>query len=404
MNETIAPSATSEPLVPRALGREQPGPSQPQGTAGAGAPNSTGASKAHSTSHAEPRVAIRKAHLFAGTAVLLAVTATLMYLPRHYALSTDDAFVQSDSVAVVAKVGGYVTALSVDDNSRFDKDQLLAQIDSRDYDVAVQNAQADVESAKAAQAVADKQVLEQSDLIAEARAALSGDRANVEFAGHQVQRYQQLVSSGAGSVERAQQSQSEQAQRQAELQRDVAKLAATESHVAVLASQSSQAHATVAKAQATLAKAQLDLSYTRIRAVFPGTVANKTAVVGSYVQPGQQLFTAVPEKQYVVANFKETEVARIHPGQAVRILSDAVPGRSFTGHVDSIQRGTGSNFALLPPENATGNFVKIVQRVPVKIVFDESSSNLHLLTAGMSVEPHVVLGEPPAWLAAWVLR
>jgi len=353
---------------------------------------------------ARPYDFLRKHHLFAVTAVVMAMAAVAIYLPRHYTLSTDDAYVQSDSVAVVAKVGGYVTALHVDDNSRFDKDQLLAQIDPRDYDVAVQNAQAEVLSAKAAQAVADQQAREQASVIGEARAALSGDRANTAFASQQVERYQRLSSSGAGSAERAQQALSEQAQRQAELQRDVARLASTESHATVLSSQRAQADALLAKAIATLAKAQLDLSHTRIRATFPGTVANRTAVTGTYVQPGQALFTAVPDSRYVIANFKETDVSRIHPGQAVSVTSDAIPGEGFAGHVDSIQRGTGSNFALLPPENATGNFVKIVQRVPVKIVFDGTSSELRRLSAGMSVEPHVVLRDPPAWLVGWVLR
>jgi membrane fusion protein (multidrug efflux system) len=149
------------------------------------------------------------------------------------------------------------------------------------------------------------------------------------------------------------------------------------------------AEASVAQAQAALDQAQLNLSYTKITAAQSGTIAEKTVEEGNYVQPGQTLFSIVPEAPYVIANFKETQLAGIRPGQAASIRVDAYPRLELKGHVESLQRGTGSVFALLPPENATGNFVKVVQRVPVKIVFDDLGEAAQWISPGMSVEARV---------------
>jgi membrane fusion protein, multidrug efflux system len=153
------------------------------------------------------------------------------------------------------------------------------------------------------------------------------------------------------------------------------------------------AEASLALAKGSLAQANLNLSYTKISAVVSGTVANKLTETGNYVQPGQLLFSVVPNEIYVVANYKETQLRRIRPGQRTTIRVDAYPSVRFRGHIDSIQRGTGSRFALLPPENATGNFVKVVQRIPVKIVFDGPAEALGLLSPGMSVEVKVSVPE-----------
>ena len=151
-----------------------------------------------------------------------------------------------------------------------------------------------------------------------------------------------------------------------------------------------------------MAQARLNLSYTKIFAVEAGSVANKTVEVGNFVQPGEVLFSIVPNALYVTANYKETQITDVRPGQPVTIHVDAFPGREFRGRVDSLQRGTGSQFALLPPENATGNFVKVVQRVPVKITFDMPAEALRWIAPGMSVETTIDVAQPPWWL--WFLR
>jgi membrane fusion protein, multidrug efflux system len=158
----------------------------------------------------------------------------------------------------------------------------------------------------------------------------------------------------------------------------------------------------VAHAQAVLAQAELNLSYTKIYASVSGTVANRTVQVGDFVQPGQALFSAAPNQVYVIANFKETQLTHMRVGQKVDITVDALPNLKLHGYINSFQRGTGSYFALLPPENATGNFVKVVQRVPVKIILDGTDPQAHMLAPGMSVEATVITHKPPFWLTRFI--
>jgi membrane fusion protein (multidrug efflux system) len=247
------------------------------------------------------------------------------------------------------------------------------------------------------------QLGEQARVIAGYQAALPGDTAALDFASQQVQRATQLEQGGFGTTERRQSAQSEIAQRQAGLKKDQDALSASQAHAQVLQAQLKQADAEIARRQAQLDQARLNLSYTRIYAPAGGSVASRTVQVGSYIQPGQTLFSAVPLHTFVVANFKETQLAHMQVGQPVRIHVDTYPGRVFRGHVDSFQRGTGSTFALLPPENATGNFVKVVQRLPVKILVDEPAATAALLAPGMSVEPQVAVRAPPPWLS-WIIR
>lgn len=333
-----------------------------------------------------------------GVAAALALIAAYIYIPPMYVVKTDDAYVQADTVNIVPKVGAYVTAVHVDDNTRFAAGRLLVELDQRDFQVAVASAQADLQSAQAAKANAQEQLGEQAHVIAAAQAAIAGDRATLDFAGQQLTRYSTLATNGAGSAERWQQAQSDIGEKKATMQHDVAALATAQSHVGVLQSQIQQADAMIARQQAALAQARLNLSYTRIYAGSAGTVANKSVQVGDFVQPGQTLFSAVPNRVYVIANFKETQLTHVRPGQPVTVSVDAFPNLTLHGHVDSLQRGTGSNFALLPPENATGNFVKVVQRIPVKIILDGPPDALRSISPGMSVEPTVTVHQPPGWL------
>ncbi len=336
--------------------------------------------------------------------ILFVIVAAGIYIPSLYVAETDDANVEADTVSVVPKVAAYVTHLYVTDNSRFSAGQLLMQLDPRDFLVAVQSASANLQSAKAALVNAQAQLKEQALVIAADAANVQGDDATLTFAQQQLVRFRVLAKDDAGSVESYQQAQADIGQHQATLQKDKATLAAAETQTDVLQSQVLQAEANVAVADAGLARAKLNLSYTKIYADISGTVANRSVQVGNFVQPGQTLFSAVPNDVYIIANYKETQLTHIKPGQKVTITVDAFPGLRLHGHVDSIQRGTGSEFALLPPENATGNFVKVVQRVPVKIVLDKADQNKVFLAPGMSVETYVTTDKPPFWLPRILLN
>jgi membrane fusion protein (multidrug efflux system) len=333
-----------------------------------------------------------------GLCAAVCLVIAYVYVPRLYFAETDDAYVQADTVTIVPKIGAYVIALHVGDNTRFAAGQLLVELDPRDFQVAVESAEADLHSAEAAKANVESQLGEQDHVIAAAQAMIESDRATLEFAEQQLARYGQLAREGSGSAERAQQAQSDAGQRRAALQHDLAALDAAKAHLTVLQSQLRQAEAAISRQQAGVAQARLNLSYTRIYATVAGRVANRTVQVGNFVQPGQTLFSAVPEEIYVIANFKETQLTQMQAGQPALVRVDAFPDLRLRGHVDSFQRGTGSNFALLPPENATGNFVKVVQRVPVKIILDDSPDMLQSLSPGMSLEATVTVRSPPVWL------
>jgi membrane fusion protein, multidrug efflux system len=328
----------------------------------------------------------------------LALAAAYISVPQFYVVSTDDAYVQADTVSVVPKVAGYVTSLHVTDNSRFKANDLLVEIDQRDFDVAVKVAEANLQSAQAAKANVLEQFAEQNHTVAAAEATIASDRATLQFSQQQFARYNDLAQRGAGTEQRQQEAVSDVAQKTAALDHDMAALAAAQARVRVLQSQGKQADATISLQQAQLDQAKLNLSYTKIYAGVDGSVANKTVQVGNFVQPGQTLFAAVPTEAYIIANFKETQLERMRVGQRVRVRIDAFPNQHLDGHIDSFQRGTGSNFALLPAENATGNFVKVVQRIPVKIVLDGAADERLAISPGMSVEPTVTIAEPPRWL------
>jgi len=323
---------------------------------------------------------------------VLALLALTLILPPYFQARTDDAYVEADVVTLAPKVPGYVTRLDVDDNAHFTTGQELLQIDDRDYRTAVAAAEADLASAQGAQAEVTALLAQQQHVIAAARAELVGDRAQLEFSRQQANRYGPLAQGGYGSVEHVQQIQADSGQRLSTLEKDTADVSGAEAEVAVLQARLKEADADVARKMAAVDQARLNLSYTRITADFDGTVANRIVRAGAYVQPGQALLSEVPLRTYVIANYKETQVGRMRVGQAVTIRVDALSGLRLRGHIESFQRGTGSRFALLPPENATGNFVKVVQRIPVKIVFDEPPERLREIAPGMSVETDVAFG------------
>jgi len=305
---------------------------------------------------------------------------------RHYA-TTDDAYIDARTVPISAQVFGKIVAVPVTDNELIEAGAPLVRIDPRDYKAAVAQAQAQVEQAKAGVANIEAQIAAQQSKIAQATTQVTQTQAALTYAQQQNARAQNLLQNGAGTEQQAQQTSSQLTQNRAAYAAAKASETVAEKQLAVLHSQRQSAAAQVDAAQAALEKAKVDLARTAIEAPEKGRIANLTAAVGAYAQPGQALMALVPQQVWVTANFKETALADMHVGDKVTISVDAYPGKTFRGHVASIQAGSGAAFSLLPPENATGNFVKVVQRVPVKIVFDTPPDVY--LGPGMSVEPSV---------------
>ena len=308
---------------------------------------------------------------------------------RHYE-TTNDAYLDADSVTIAPKVGGYVTELNVTDNQAVHKGDVLARIDPRDYQTAVDSATADRENAEATVANIDAQIKEQESTIAQAQAAVEQDQASVTFSEQELARYGDLARTGAGSTQRQQQAQSDLLQKKASLERDRAALSAAKSHTDVLKTQRRQAAAMLSAKVAALDQARINLANTTLVAPTDGVVGDRSVRQGQFVQPGTRLMSVVPMgKIYLVANYKETQTGRMVPGQKVEISIDSFPGHTIDGTVDSLAPGTGAQFALLPPENATGNFTKIVQRVPVKILLDPKNPLTRRLRPGLSVTASV---------------
>jgi membrane fusion protein (multidrug efflux system) len=307
----------------------------------------------------------------------------------RYLVSTDDAYVKADNTTVAPKVSGYLHEVLVGDNERVTAGQVLARIDQRDFRVSLEQARADVAAARAAIASKQAQLGVQQAVIDAAKATVDVDQATASFAAQEDKRYTDLAATGYGSVQNAQQAQSRIAGAKAAISRDTANLASALKQVDLLKAEIVQANATLARAEAVRDQAQLNLDYTSIVAPIDGIVGNRTLRTGQYVQAGTQLMSVVPiTGAYVVANFKETQLTDVREGQTVAIAVDTFPGQIVHGHVDSIAPASGQEFALLPPDNATGNFTKVVQRIPVKIALNRTNSSLEL-RPGMSVIPTI---------------
>ncbi len=308
----------------------------------------------------------------------------------QYLVSTDDAYVQADNTTVAPKVSGYLHQVLVGDNERVRAGQVLARIDDRDFKVALDQAKADVAAAEASIVSKQAQLDVQQTVIAAAKATIDVDTAAKTFANQENKRYTDLAATGFGSVQNAQQAQSRNAGAEAAILRDTANLASAERQVDLLKAEIAQAVAASARASALQRQAELNLGYTTITAPIDGVVGNRSLRVGQFVQAGTQLMSVVPvEGAYVVANYKETQLTDVHEGQAVDIAIDMFPGKVVHGHVDSIAPASGQEFALLPPDNATGNFTKVVQRIPVRIALDATDNPTIELRPGMSVIPTI---------------
>jgi membrane fusion protein (multidrug efflux system) len=300
--------------------------------------------------------------VFAAIAVVLGAIYGIKYL--HYILSyqsTDDAFVEAHVAAISPRVAGHVLKVYVDDNQSVKTGDLLAELDPADYQAKLDSEKASLEAARAA--------------AQQSRAQIIAAQAVAQRTGIDLKRYEQLVASDSATKQR--------------LDYAAADAKAANAQLEAANKQAATAEAKVAEEEAKVQQAQLNLSYTKIHAPLDGKVTNKSVEVGEYVTVGQPLMAIVENKPWVVANYKETQLRHMEVGQKATISVDAYPDKKLQAHVDSIQAGTGARFSLLPPENATGNYVKVVQRVPVKIVFDEDPNVLSRLAPGMSVVPEV---------------
>ena len=304
---------------------------------------------------------------------------------RNYE-STDDAFVTARSFSIAPKVGGYVVEVPVTDNQHVKAGDLIARIDDRDYKIAVDQAKAQVAVAKANIDNVQAQIDSQHEQVDQAKAQLDQAQAQLQFAQQEEARAKDLVDKGAGTVQREQQTRSDLQSQQANTTRAKAALVAAQLGVKTLETQLESARASLQQAQAQFDQANLNLQYTHVTAEQSGRVVKLSGAVGTYATPGQSLAMFVPDEIWVVANYKETQLRDMRPGQPVEFTIDAYPGRKLTGRVASVQPGSGTAFSLLPAENATGNYVKVVQRVPVKIVVDNWPQDL-AIGPGMSVVP-----------------
>ncbi len=350
--------------------------------------------------HDSSRIARWRRHPFAVVIgfILLLLAAAGGYLYLEYAehfQTTDDAFIAARQFAIAPKVSGYVTAVPVTDNEHVAAGDVIARIDDRDYRIALDQAQAQVANSEASVENIDAQTSVQQAQIGANQAQLEQAQAALVFAQQQATRYQDLAKTGSGTVQNAQQWSSQLRQQELAVQSAEANLKLAQRQLESLKAQRNSAVASLGQAKAQRDQAQLNLSYTTVTAAQAGRVVNLTGAVGQFAQPGTNLTMFVPDDTWVTANFKETQLDHMRPGQPVTLEIDAYPERSIHGHVDSVQPGSGTVFSLLPAQNATGNYVKIVQRVPVKLVIDNLPIDV-ALGPGMSVEPSVRVDPSPS--------
>ena len=300
--------------------------------------------------------------------------------------STDDAYLQADSMTIAPKVSGYVAEVLVGDNEAVKAGQPLVKLDNRQYQAILEQANATISARKADIERGAADLLQEKADITGAQAKLEGSKATQAYAESQVKRYEPLVSTGAESGEKLEELRNALRQANASVGADSAALDASQRKPASTQAQVDQAKAQLEAAQASARQSQLDLGDTTITSPLSGRVGDRAVRVGQFAQPGTRLMTIVPVQDiYLTANFKETQIGLMRPGQPATIKVDALRGADLHGTVVSFSPGTGSEFALLPAQNATGNFTKIVQRVPVRIRIDATQATRQVLVPGLSV-------------------
>ena len=341
------------------------------------APTSSAAKKALPRALA----AVAAATVIAGTAVYY----TRCVLPFE---STDDAFVEGHVTAIASQVPGRVSQLFVEDNQEIKKGDLLLQMDPRDYEARLVQAQANLTAARSQLEQAKSQFTAAQATAQETRESVVAVEARASYAKTNLSRLTEIGISGV-SQDQIDAAQTQVRATSADVLVARSKISAADAQVKLGQANIATAEANIGQSEAAERQAELNLSYTKVTAPEAGRVTRRVVEQGNYIQPGQSLLAIVPKNMWVVANFKETQLKHMRPGQPTTVEVDAYPQFKFKGHVESIQAGSGARFSLFPPENATGNYVKVVQRVPVKIVLDDNAEASVVLGPGMSVEPKV---------------
>jgi membrane fusion protein (multidrug efflux system) len=299
--------------------------------------------------------------------------------------STDDAYAGGNVTAVSPHVAGFVAQILVTDNEHVQVGQLLVRLDGRDFQAALDHAEAVAAKQQAALAGLEAKYVLQQAMISQAEADLAAKGAHATFAGADAVRYRELALTTFGTRQNAERSSAADQEAQSTIKSAQAGLTAARQQLTVLEAGIAEARAGVAQAKADLETARLNLGYTEIRSPIDGYVGNRAAQVGAYVANGAYLLSVIPAQGlWVDANFKEDQLAHMRPGQPATVVADVLPGKILQGHVQSLAPGTGAVFSVIPPENATGNFTKIVQRVPVRIALDDGDARLGELRPGLS--------------------
>jgi len=332
----------------------------------------------------------RKKLILGALAVTLLATAGYFggnyWLVGRFQVSTDDAYVRANTTTLAAKVPGYVAQILAADNAQVRAGDVIARIDNGDFVLAANAARDKAASQQATIERIGRQVIAQEAMVAQARAQLESAKAGALRGQSELERQQALASKDFASKQALETAQANRDQTAAAVSSAQAAIQAAQANVEVLKAQQNEAARGLDELRTALAKAERDLGFTEIRAPVDGVMGNRVMQTGDYVQTGQRLASLVPlDGVYIDANFKETQLARLQPGQKVAVNVDALPGHAVEGYVDSVSPASGAMFSLLPPDNATGNFTKIVQRVPVRIRVPADVARQGLLKAGMSV-------------------
>lgn len=323
-------------------------------------------------------------------AALIVAVGTYYWSYARFIISTNDAYVQADSTLVAPRVSGYVAQVLVEDHETVKTGQVLARLDERDFRATWDQTRADVQASEAEIGDLQAQLAEQRAIDARASAGVAASQAALDLADINRERYRKMAGIGFGSQQQSQEADAQARERTADLARDRAALASAQGQVPVLQAKIIQAQALRERAQAIERRAALELGYTTIVAPIDGVVAARTIRVGQYTQAGTQLLALVPlHDVYITANFKETQLTRVRAAEPVRLRVDTFPGVHLQGCVESLAPASGLEFSLLPPDNATGNFTKIVQRIPVRIRLDSHDPLIGSLRPGMSVEASI---------------
>jgi membrane fusion protein (multidrug efflux system) len=338
-------------------------------------------------------VGVKRVALYAAIGLSVVAVAVLGYrwvTVGRFIESTDDAYVGGDITVIAPKVAGFIEQVAVTDNQRVEAGELLVKLDDRDYKAALARAEAAAEAQRATLANLDATRRLQQAIIAQAHAGITAADAEVNRTHDDEVRFRDLSAHSAASIQVFQKADADYKEAVAQAQKSRAAVDAAERQLDVIDTQKRQIEAALAEATASVDLARLNLSYTELRAPIAGVVGNRSARTGAYASIGTQLVSIVPAQGlWIDANFKESQLARMRAGLHAKVTADVLPGHEFVGHVESLAPATGAQFSILPAENATGNFTKIVQRVPVRIVLEGDASTLGRLRPGLSVSVDV---------------